>query len=107
MKNIHYKGLQIIDKLELIVKWTHPVWLLAFILISIFYFLIVFWEEVIWSNKRWYFQAYDFWAFKRRVKKGLTDREIKNCKLWIKKNSKFSYIPEMKQIIKEQENAKN
>lgn len=90
--------------LEKIGKWTSPIWWIIVIVGLILWALITFWDKVLWCNKRWYYNAYEFWVFKRLCKKGLTKEQLKNADIWIRHNKKHPNIEEIKLTIEDQRN---
>ena len=86
---------------------TNPLSWLFLILLYVINAVLWFWEKVLWNRKRFYYNLYDYYVTKRRIKKGLSESEIRNIKLWFsredRKKNKHPYLKELKSLVSEAE----
>lgn len=93
---------------EKIAIYTNPIWYIIVLILVIAFGLTELWRKVIWCNKRWYFNEIDYYLLKRELKKGVTDKEIKNFKSWIERHKSYpNYLKVNKLIQNYESKSKN
>lgn len=88
---------------------TNPLYWIAYIIGSLILAIAWLWKKVLWSRKRFYWHVYDFYDFKRVIKKHpLTKVGLSNAKIWLKRQEnnkiKHRYLEQIKSILQEEEN---
>lgn len=76
---------------------TNPLFYI-FLIISMLFVGIIVVYEFIWNDKRWYYQEYDYLLLKKKVKNGLSDKQLVNMNSWIKRNPNHRRIKQIKEI---------